>query len=59
MFIGIGRLMQGKVMFNIQNIIIDTVIGIIGGIMIGKFSWYSSEIKYQKYINENKEIERN
>ncbi|MDD7793894.1 hypothetical protein [Clostridium sp. 'White wine YQ'] len=54
MFIGIGRLMEGKIMFNIQNIIIDTIIGIIGGIIIGKFSWNSSEVKYQKYINENR-----
>ncbi|MBL4930971.1 hypothetical protein [Clostridium paridis] len=55
MFIGIGRLMEGKLMFNIQNIIIDSLFGIIGGIIIGKFSWNSSEIKYQKYINENRE----
>ena len=50
--IGITRLIQGKSVFEIQNVIIDTVFGIIGGIIIGKFSWNSSEAKYQNYINQ-------
>lgn len=52
--IGIAQLIQGKPVFDIQNIIIDAVFGIIGGIIIGKSSWNGSETKYQNYINQKK-----
>jgi len=52
--IGIGQLIEGKPVFDFQNIIIDTVFGIIGGTIIGKSSWNASETKYQNYINLKK-----
>lgn len=52
--IGVGKLIEGKQVFDIQNIIIDTVFGIIGGTVTGKSSWNNFETKYQNYIDQKK-----
>ncbi len=52
--IGIGKLIEGKSVFDIQNIIIDAVLSIIGGTITGKSTWNGFETKYQNYIKQKK-----
>lgn len=52
--IGIGKLIEGKPVLDIQNIIINTVFGIIGGTITGKSTWNGFETKYQNYIKQKK-----
>jgi hypothetical protein len=52
----VSAIIRHKFIFDIENIIIVTIVSGACGIFFGVMSWKNYEIKYTSYINSKKEV---